>query len=109
MTDRVAPKVPGINAQPLRPSIGFTPNRVSRKQRHPAHDKRKSARSAKPTGGKVDRNTMRPTKWDDTPITMTRLRRVCRAYGVTMRREGELVHLTMPGEAAGQTILLKGE
>lgn len=97
--DRTEPKVPGINAKPLRISIGFSPNRVSRKQRHPAHDKRKCARSAKPTGGRIDKNAMAPTKWDDQPVTLTRLRRVMRANGGTIRRMGSQAVLTIGEES----------
>lgn len=101
---RTAPKVPGINAQPLTISIGFTPNRVSRKQRHPAHDKRKCARSAKPIGGAADASRIGPSRWDGTKITWTRLRRVVAAYGGTIERRGNLATIVLDGEAVTVTI-----
>jgi hypothetical protein len=52
MNERTFPKVPGINGNPLIPSIGASPNRVTSGSKLPTF--RKSApKRVKPTGGYI--------------------------------------------------------
>lgn len=88
---RAAPKVPGINAGALRPSIGCDVWRTSAKQKV-----RRSAqlRKARPVAGRAT-DELAPGRRTG-KVGLKRLRLAAKANGLAFQRNGTVVTMTSP-------------